>query len=402
MPTPFESYVSATLASLQEEKQLRQLRPLMFTPEGRIRLTESSAEYFNLNSNNYLGLPHLLEEGIPHEVADLDPRKRLLSGSDWGSTSSRLLVGDRELYHRLEEEIAQSLQHEAALLFNSGYHANVGMIAALGTPRSCVVIDKLAHASMIDGVRLSRLPYFRFRHNDMQHLEDTLRQKSQEYDTIFVMVESLYSMDGDFAPLHSLVQLKRQFPQVVLYVDEAHAIGVYGAHGYGWAEVTDTLTSIDLLIGTFGKALGGMGAYVACSAEVRELLINRSRSLIFSTMLPLVQLYWNRFAWNLLPYLGTARQRLAESASHLRKVLVESGESPLSESHIVPVICGSSERAYRLCDHLLAGGVYALPVRHPTVPRGTERVRLSLTADLTHGEVERLCLLLQSFLCNKD
>lgn len=400
MSTLFDSYLSHSLALLEEGHQLRKLRPIRLTPDGRIASCDGTQSWINLNSNNYLGIHHLSAERIPPKLQDLDPRGKTFEYNDFGSSSSRLLVGDREAYHTLEREIAQALEHPTALLFNSGYHANVGIIGALASPKSCVVIDKYAHASMIDGVILSRLPFFRFRHNDLEHLEKILRQKADSYDTIFVMVESLYSMDGDLAPLPELVALKAQYPQMVLYVDEAHAIGAIGEHGYGYAELTNTRKEIDLLVGTFGKALGGMGAYIACSDAVRKTLINKARSLIYSTMMPEVEIQWNRFAWSLLPYMQEERTRLACYGKQLRDISLGFSQSVSSQSHIIPFVCGSSSAAIQLSEALQEGGFYTLPIRPPTVPQGTERIRISLTADIPPQEIERLSLLLSRFVCN--
>ena len=205
--------------------------------------------------------------------------------------------------------------------------------------------DKLIHASMIDGIRLSGLPFERFRHNDVTNLQRLIEKhhSSESCQHIIVMAESIYSMDGDLAPLEEFVALKKQYPKVALYIDEAHAIGVRGAHGYGLCEELGLLPEIDLLVGTFGKALGSMGAYVACSEAVRTLLITRSRSLIYSTMLPPLIIQWILAVWQALPTLTQRRAHLAELKQLLTDELASLPEQllPTPHSHIIPLLCGS-------------------------------------------------------------
>jgi len=200
-------------------------------------------------------------------------------------------------------------------------------------------------------------------------------------------------MDGDLAPLRDFVELKSTYPKVVLYIDEAHAIGVRGGHGYGVAEEVGVLSDIDLLIGTFGKALGSMGAYVACSEVLRTLLITRCRSLIYSTMLPPLIVQWILRVWQALPLLTLRRQYLTTLQAQLFRAL---GELPLAvlpvrQSHIVPILCGDRGRARRLSQALHAEGYFIRPIMAPTVPAGSERLRISITAGLLQSDLSRLC-----------
>ena len=398
----FESHIEQILATLRDEQALRTLSPIEPLEAGRYAALDDAhpRPLINLNSNDYLALHdascHFADE------ADLTDSLRTLSAGDLGSTSSRLLSGDRAVMHQLEELIAQSLQHDTALLFNSGYHANVGILPALKLPGMVVIADKLIHASMIDGIRLSGLPFERFRHNDVAQLQRLIEKhhSAESCQHIIVMAESIYSMDGDLAPLQEFVTLKQQYPKVALYIDEAHAIGVRGAHGYGLCEELGLLSEIDLLVGTFGKALGSMGAYVACSEAVRTLLITRSRSLIYSTMLPPLIIQWVLAVWQALPTFTQRRAHLAKLQQLLTDELASLPDQllPAPHSHIIPLLCGSRERARAVAQALHEEGYFIRPIMSPTVPVGSERLRISLTAGLTTAEVRQLCQIILTHL----
>lgn len=337
----------------------------------------------NLSSNDYLGLAGRADWKAAFLETD-EGRQSLFS-----SSSSRLLTGNFPVYESLERAIARSFGREAALLFNSGYHANTGILPALAGKRDLIVADKLVHASIIDGLRLGEAVFKRFRHNDYDQLERLLAAEGERYGIIFVVTESLFSMDGDLADLDRLVALKRCYPNVMLYVDEAHAIGVRGVRGLGLAEETGHLADIDLLVGTFGKALASMGAYLVCSDVVRSYLVNKARPLIFSTALPPFQMAWTRFVWDRLPDLGKERERLARMGDRLAEALRGRG-GEISRSHIVPWIVGDSAACVARAEEARRKGFYCLPVRPPTVPVGTSRIRFSLTANMTDGEIDRL------------
>ena len=392
MKNRLDSLLNKELQVLARQQGLRQLRPSLVEGVHITPVTSSGVtkQLINLNSNDYLSLSNA-------SVSEEYPCTPLI-----GSTSSRLLVGDRPLFHSLEKAIATRLHHPAALLFNSGYHANTGVLPAIAHPKMVVLADRLVHASMIDGIRLSSLPFERFRHNDLKQLQQLLVKYASTASFVIVMVEGLYSMDGDFAPLEELVALKKQYPNVLLYVDEAHSIGVYGKSGMGYAEEKGVLEDIDFLVGTFGKALSGMGAYVACSKIIRNYLINKSRPLIFSTMLPPAIMELNMRNFSRIVNLNEARKHLYHLSKQLRYAVESLGLPMPSTSHIVPVFCGSSTRARALSEHLLADGFYARPICSPTVPKGTERLRLSLCSDMTQKQLDDLIISLNRFfvLCN--
>lgn len=367
-PSPY----SATLEEWRKQGMLRELRHI---EHDGAYVIEGGRRMLNLSGNDYLGIA---------SRGDLDEAM-----TRWaqrygyaGSTSSRLLTGGGQVYDELERAIAQSFSREAALLFGSGYHMNLGILPALADAKTMILADKLVHASIIDGIRLSGMPWERFRHGDMAHLEKLITKHRAEYARLIVVVESLYSMDGDRADLVKLVELRRQYPEVMLYVDEAHAIGVCGDRGLGLAEETNTIQEIDLLLGTFGKALASMGGYLVCSQEMKQYLVNRCRSLIFSTALPPLTVATTLEAWRRLPQYTQERLRLAQSSERLRHQLSLWGITSPSTSHIVPIVLGEAEEAVRVSQQLQRLGYYALPIRPPTVPPGRCRLRLSLTADL--------------------
>lgn len=280
------------LEQLGAQNQYRSIPDLIH--QGRY-ITRENRKMLNMSSNDYLGL-----------ASDENLRRSFLQQyggnfPSFTSSSSRLLTGNFPIYTDLEELVAQRFQRESALLFNSGYHANLGILPALTTTKSLILADKFVHASMIDGIRLSRCAFFRYRHNDYEHLKNLLEKNVGKFDRTFIVTESVFSMDGDVADLKQLVQLKKQFPNTYLYVDEAHAIGVYGQNGLGIAERDNLIAEIDLLVGTFGKALASVGAYAVCNQVLKECLINQMRPLIFSTALPPFNVAWTYFIFERLP-----------------------------------------------------------------------------------------------------
>ena len=347
------------------------------------RIEKDGQVMLNLSSNDYLGL-----------ASRNDLQKAFLE--EWqeqkypfSSSSSRLLTGNFTAYTELEQLMAERFNREAALIFNSGYHANTGILPALADKQSLILADKLVHASIIDGILLSGAPFQRYQHNDYEQLETLLKKSAGEYEQVFVVTESIFSMDGDVADLHRLVELKKSYPNVVLYVDEAHAVGVRGRNGLGIAEEQGCIGEIDLLVGTFGKALASMGAYIVCDRTIREYLINRMRPLIFSTALPPFQIAWTRFIVELLPEITPLRERLAQTSHILAEALKGKG-GEVSGSHIIPYIIGDNKDCILKAEELQRKGFYCLPVRPPTVPKGTARIRFSLTADVTIEDLQPL------------
>ncbi|AET16314.1 TPA: 8-amino-7-oxononanoate synthase [Pasteurella multocida] len=380
-------YYQQQLADLKAQNQFRQLPQLIH--RGRFIQREDNT-MLNMSSNDYLGLANneALRQAFFTQYQDQLPALT--------SSSSRLLTGSFPIYDELESLMAQAFGRETALLFNSGYHANIGILPALADKKTLIVADKLVHASMIDGIRLAQCEFVRFRHHDYAHLEQILQKNDRTFERIIVVTESVFSMDGDCADLTQLVALKQHYPQVMIYVDEAHAIGVLGEKGLGLAEQRGCINQIDILVGTFGKALGSMGAYVICDQMIRDYLVNKMRPLIFSTALPPFNVAWTHFVFQQLPHLQAERAHLAQLSQHLRQAIVGIFQVPMpSESCIVPYILGDNELTVRTAQRLQQQGYYCLPIRPPTVPKGTSRIRFSLTADMQVAEVEQFIACLQ-------
>ena len=264
-------YMQQELQTLKEHSNLRRLPQL--THEGRTVIADGR-HMLNLSSNDYLGLAadrQLKEEFLQ----TLTPDTFLPT-----SSSSRLLTGNFGIYEELETELATLFGTETALVLNSGYHANMGILPAVSDAQTLILADKLVHASIIDGIRLSTARCIRFRHNDLVQLERLLEQHHATFRQLIIVTESIFSMDGDQADLTALVHLKKRYSNVLLYVDEAHAFGVRGLRGLGCAEETGCIRDIDFLVGTFGKAAASAGAYIACCRTIREYLVNRMRTLM--------------------------------------------------------------------------------------------------------------------------
>ena len=393
------------LIRLKESGRLRQLKPLSGRAGCRVRY--QGRELLNLTSNDYLGIAgdaQLLRRFYAGMDSGAMSPDSLLAGFGLGVASSRLLTGDSDLAHGLEQDLATAYNRSesrsdrpAALLFNSGYHANIGILPALLGKNDLILSDKLNHASIHDGIRLCRAAHKRFAHRDYDQLERLLAAFRHQYERVVIVSESVFSMDGDEADLARLVRLKQEF-DAWLYVDEAHAVGLYGAGGLGKAEEQGALAEIDLLVGTFGKALASIGAFVICAQDTHDYLVNHSRSLIFTTAMPPVVLNWNRFIFEQQQTMIKERLHLAALSRQLRQALHRQG-LPLAgginnDTNIIPLVIGRDQEAVRLAAKLQEQGFLIFPVRPPAVPEGTARFRLSLTADMTWSDLEGLPALL--------
>lgn len=374
--------IEARVQQIVEQGNLRSIVPIV---QQGVYIENKGRQMINLSSNDYLGLAGDVgfRSGF---VAQLSADTFIPSAS-----SSRLLTGNSPEYEKLEASLADSYQAPAALIFNSGYHANLGIVAALANDKNTLIIaDKLIHASLIDGIKLSGAPFLRYKHNDYNHLESILQRESSHYKRIIVATESVFSMDGDRADLHSLVALKQKYPQIWLYLDEAHAVGVYGNKGLGVAEDSNVLSEIDLLVGTFGKALASIGAYLICRKEVKEFLINTMRPLIFSTALPPINISWSQYVWDHLPNMQLRRHSLEVKSDRVRQLLNPINGSIVSQSHIIPWLIGASNQALHLSNLLQEAGFYILAVRPPSVPVGSARLRISINSQIAEQDIDRL------------
>lgn len=379
-------YYAEELAQIQEQNNYRFFKDIERDQNGYIKLGEApQPPMLDLSSNDYLGLSFdqaLLDEfresyGLPLHAL--------------GSASSRLLTGHFEEHAKLEQLLMESFGR-AALVFNSGYHTNLGVLPAVADERSLIVSDELIHASMIDGIRLTKAQRQRFNHQDYDQLEQILieAQDNAAIDRVFVVVESVYSMDGDVADLRTLVRLKAEYPKVMLYVDEAHGIGVFGERGLGVAEEQGIIDQIDFLVGAFGKAIASVGGYLICAPVIREYLINKMRPLIFSTNLPPTNAAWTFFTFKKMLSMQKERENLRQLSTDLRQAVLNKGLDCPGQSHIVPIIYGSNQLAIDKASAMQQAGFYALPIRYPTVPQGQARVRVSLHAALNWEQLEPL------------
>ena len=324
----------------------------------------------NLSSNDYLGITAKTKLQLEF-FTSLPYEQFLLS-----SPSSRLMCGNNQHYDQLEKYIANLYNSTAALVLGNGYILNSSLPRAITDKNSVILADKLIHSSLVDGLKLAPCKWERFNHNDLTHLEKLL-QKHTDKRTV-VIIESLYSMDGDLADAKGITYLKNKY-NFELVVDEAHAFGVFGEQGKG---LFDDSTP-DYRIVTLGKAAASYGAFVVCNDERKQLLVNKMKALIYSTALPPIQIMWSRFIIEKITAMDSER-------THLHQLIQSLGGT----SQIIPVMAGSNEKALALQAQLKAEGFYTTAVRYPTVAKGTERLRISLTAAHTTNQIEKLCKLL--------
>lgn len=374
--------------ALEELRRNGRLRQLTETECGERLIVRDGAPMLNLSSNDYLGIAqdHSLWKSFLEET----PPERLLPSA----VSSRLLTGNHPAYTRLERLLTRLYDRPAALVFNSGYHANSGILPAIADNRTLILADKLIHASLIDGLHLGHAPYIRYRHNDYQHLETLLREKAPLFDTVIVATESIFSMDGDICDLPRLIALKREFRNVMLYIDEAHAIGVRGQHGLGLCEEYNCIADVDMLVVTFGKAIASVGAALICDREIKKWLVNTMRPFIFTTALPPINVEWTHYILSHLDGMADKRRHLATIAQRVNDTITQERGDTGSRSHIIPYIIGDAAEAQAEAIRMQRQGFYLLPVRPPTVPAGTSRLRISLHAACNDEEIDRLIVAL--------
>lgn len=367
-----EASLAARLERLRERGRYRVLRP-----RGGI----------DLSSNDYLGLadhPRIRERMC----------RALAEGLPLGAGGSRLLRGNTPWHEELERRLADFKQTEASLIFNSGYDANVGVIATLCGAGDMIFADALVHASMIDGIRASKARHRVFDHNDMDHLGAMLAEGGA-YRERFIVVESLYSMDGDRAPLKSLARIAQRY-QAHLIVDEAHATGVFGPGGAGLLAEEGLCGAPLVTLHTCGKAWGGFGAFIACSRVVKDYLVNHCRRLIFTTALPpLLLVHW-RAALEVMGEEPWRRKIVLQRAAQLRAGLRGLVDLGASDSQILPVILGEDDLAMDIAADLDRQGFDIRAIRPPSVPKGTARLRIAVNVGLEEGDLGRLITFFRS------
>ncbi len=368
--------IAEELKKLKENHQLRTIPNVEGKSDGKIVV--DGIEYINFASNDYLGIStkcELKEEFLCNNQSFLS------------SASARLLTGSSIEYLELEKTIANLFGKEAALIFNTGYQANLGVISALIGKGDVVFSDKLNHASIIDGMKLSSGDFYRYKHLDYENLEKLLTEKRSKYKRAIIVSESIFSMDGDKADIDRLIAIKNKY-DCILMIDEAHAFCAYGASTIaGVCYEKD----VDIITATFGKAVGSFGAFCVSSELIISYLINKARSFIFSTSIPPLNIAWSN--WLLtekLEYIKKQKNKLEHLVKAAHAALKLQGFETVSCSHIIPILIGDNEKTVKISEILRANGYYIPAIRPPTVPNGTSRLRISLTADCKLDDFEKV------------
>lgn len=366
-----------------EQQSLRRFRQLLESPQ-QVHIRLNGKDCINFCSNDYLGLachPKLIEA-----------TRDAFATSGFGSGASHLVCGHHALHEQLEQTAAKALGRERALLFSTGFAANTAVLGALLAPQDAIFHDKLNHASLIDGVKLSGAHSYRFVHNDMAHLQQRFA-KAYKDDVRFklIAVDGVFSMDGDLAPLPELARIAQQH-QAILMADDAHGLGVLGANGLGSCEhFSLNQEDVPIIMATLGKALGCYGAVVAGSQLLIESLIQRARPYIYSTAMPPAIAAAGTQAFQLLQTEGFRRERLHELINYLKAAVASEGLCLLpSETAIQPLLIGDEQQALLWQAALLEQGFYVSAIRTPTVAKGQARLRITLTANHTENDIEQL------------
>lgn len=373
MKFPADSFLSALLHKREEQNAFRKLMV--------------NNHLIDFCSNDYLGFAHdkTLLKAIEYETTNFQfPNSNLI-----GSTGSRLLAGNTAYAEQLEQNIAQFHTAESGLLYNSGYDANVGLFSALGQKNTTVIYDELIHASVHDGIRMSHATAFMFRHNDTAHLEERLKIAQ---GVIFVAVESIYSMDGDAAPLKEIQTLCTKY-NANLIVDEAHATGITPNSGAGMVQLAGIENRVFARVHTFGKALGVHGAIVLGSSLLRDYLINFSRSFIYTTALPVKSLVAINQSYKLLQNSGERIKQLHERINYFKNLLSATAKQQLIESNsaIQCIVHSGNDNVKQLALTIQNAGFDVRPILSPTVAKDKERLRICIHAFNTQQEIEVLC-----------
>ncbi|HME43049.1 MAG TPA: 8-amino-7-oxononanoate synthase [Syntrophorhabdales bacterium] len=372
------------LQELEQIKEAGNYREIRYVkPVNASRLIYEGREYLNLCSNSYLSL-HLHPDVMRAAKDAIDEYGA-------GTCSSRSVSGSIDLYARLEDEVASFKGYEKALIFSNGYLANIGIIATLAGAHDVIFSDELNHSSIIDSTRLSRARRVIYRHLDIEDLEKKIRRESvrTRKSKKFIITETVFSMDGDVAPLREIFNLKEKYGLHVI-VDEAHATGVFGEGGRGVEELHGLSGLMDVQMGTFGKALGSFGAFALADSLTIDYLINRARTFMYTTALPASALAAARSALQLIRDNGSFKKELWENLDYMRRGLLHLGfDLKQSEGPIVPIVVGEDSKAVRMQKMLLEKGIFLQAIRPPTVPSGTSRLRLTVVRGLTKEEMDK-------------
>ena len=377
----------AQLEAKEKEQNKRSIK--VYEPIDAVRVKRNNREFIMMASNNYLGLTHDLrvQQAAKYAVEEYGT----------GSGGARLTSGTFPLFNELELGIADFKHTEQALVFNTGYMANVGTITALMNKNSIIISDELNHASIIDGCRLSGARIERYNHKDIEHAEHILKNYKSSHKMI--ITDGVFSMDGDIAPLDRLYELSKEY-NALLMVDDAHATGVIGngrgtAHHFG-------LTDVDVQLGTLSKALGSVGGYVAGRKELIEYLVNYSRSFIFSTALSPADIGAALEALTIVKNEPLVVEQLNENTAYMANKLQSMGIECDDETPIFPIIVGDNERALSLAYELELRGIIITAIRPPTVPVGESRLRMTVTAAHSQEQLDYVANTLRDLLVDMN
>jgi 8-amino-7-oxononanoate synthase len=378
-------YLKEILSNLKLDNMYRELKGIEKLEHKYIY--KNGIKYLDMTSSNYLGLRD-----------DIRIKEAVIKGIEKygvGSGASRLVCGEADIFSELENKIAKYLKQERALIFNSGYDANIGVISTLFNKEDIIFCDKLNHASIYDGINLSGAKLIRFKHRDYEDLRKKI-EKNQNYKKALIVTDSLFSMDGDIADIKQLIEIKEQFQNVYLMIDEAHAGGVFGENGFGIAEKEKVLDKIDINMGTFSKAYGVQGAYVASSATIIDYLINRCRSLIYTTALPPGFISGINKALDISVKEKERRENLLNISNYFKEELIKLRYNlSKTSSQIIPLLFEDNNTAIELGEYLLKNSIYAVVIRKPTV--NIPRIRFSLNSLLTKEDIDKVIEVLKSY-----
>jgi 8-amino-7-oxononanoate synthase len=378
--SPLDAIAAEALKEISDAGTHRRLRTFRGPQAARMRVDGRDVVHFA--GSNYLDLAHHPE--VVRAASDAAAAHGCAVGG------SRLICGNLDVHEALEAELAAFLGVEAALTFSSGYMANLGVVPSLVRPSDVVFSDSLNHASIVDACRLSKAEIQVFPHGDVDRLREGMRAQrasGPQGRRLLLVLDGVYSMDGDVAPLRAMAAVAREYGAITV-LDDAHGFGCLGEHGRGAAELAAAESGIDVYVGTLGKALGSFGAFVAGSSRLRELLINMARTFIFTCGLAAPQIAAARAALELVRREPERRSQLQANAALMRRELTAQGiETHPSSTHIVPVIVGDNDRTMNICEKLLERGYYAQGIRYPSVPDKTARLRLTVMSSHTADEV---------------
>lgn len=375
------------IKNLKYENNFRSIKNIK-KKEGKYIFIDEK-KMLNLSSNDYLGVGN--DENIKKEFFET-----YYKDYSFSSSSSRLLTGNEQIYFDLENNLVKLFGKEKALIFNSGYAANVGILSSIVGKKDLIILDKLDHASIIDGVKLSEARFLRYNHLNYEQLENFILKERNNYGKTVIVSESLFSMDGDFADINKLIELKKKY-DCLLMIDESHSFGVYGENGAGYCAVKQQLENVDIIMSGLGKACGSIGAFCVGSKTVIDYIINKARSFIFSTALPPINVAWSNYIIeNIFPEYQEKQQYLISLSKKFKKELENIGIFNSSESFIIPIILDNEKQLENIQSKLINNNYYLLPIRYPTVPKNSPRFRISLTANIEWSDLTLLLHILDN------